>query len=208
MRMDKERLLSLAQEISPKYLVALYLVVVLAVGVAVSSALIAPQEKRLADLSLQLQQEKQKVAVVENFILTNPDMEKHQNELQQALKRAETALPDSMEVSAFLSQIERNARDTGVKLTSVKPGNAAERAGYRELPVEVSVEGTFFATMSFLKKLEDGARFNIPTSFLMQQKQNLLATRLNLQIFCYGNTTKPVTGAPPGAPAVHPAAVR
>ena len=208
MRMDKERLLSLAQEISPKYLVALYLVVVLAVGVAVSSVLFAPQEKRLADLSLQLQQEKQKVAVVENFILTNPDMEKHQNDLQQALKRAETALPDSMEVSAFLSQIERNARDTGVKLTSVKPGNAAERAGYRELPVEVSVEGTFFATMSFLKKLEDGARFSIPTSFLMQQKQNLLATRLNLQIFCYGNTPRPVTGAPPGAPAVQPAAVR
>ena len=151
--MDKERLLSLVQEISPKYLVALYLVIVLAVGVAVSSVIFAPQEKRLADLSLQLQQEKQKVAVVENFILTNPDMEKHQNDLQQALKRAETALPDSMEVSAFLSQIERNARDTGVKLTSVKPGNAAERAGYRELPVEVSVEGTFFATMSFLKNL-------------------------------------------------------
>ena len=61
MRMDKERLLSLAQEISPKYLVALYLVVVLAVGVAVSSVLFAPQEKRLADLSLQLQQEKQQL---------------------------------------------------------------------------------------------------------------------------------------------------
>ena len=208
MRMDKERLLSLAREISPKYLIALYLVVVLAVGVAVSSVIFAPQEKRLAELTLQLQQEKQKVAVVESFILTNPDMEKHQNELQQALQRAEIALPDSMGVSVFLSQIERNAREVGVKLTSVKPGAATERAGYRELPVEVSVEGTFFASMSFLKKLEDGARFNIPTSFLMQQKQNLLATRLNLQIFCYGNTPKPVTAAPPGAPAVQPAVVR
>lgn len=208
MRMDKDRLLSLAREISPKYLIALYLVVVLAVGVAVSSVIFAPQEKRLADLTLQLQQEKHKVAVVESFILSNPDMEKHQIELQQALQRAETALPDSMEVSFFLSQIERNAREVGVKLTSVKPGTATERAGYRELPVEVSVEGTFFATMSFLKKLEDGARFSIPTAFLMQQKQSLLATRLNLQIFCYGNTPKPVAAASPGTPAVQPAAVR
>ncbi|MHC1758856.1 MAG: type 4a pilus biogenesis protein PilO [Negativicutes bacterium] len=202
--MDKERLLSLVREISPKYLIALYLVVVLAVGVAVSSVVFAPQEKRLAELTLQLQQEKQKVAVVENFILTNPDMEKHQNELQQALQRAEIALPDSMDVSVFLSQIERNARDAGIKLTSVKPGATTERAGYRELPVEVSVEGTFLATMSFLKKLEDGARFSIPSAFLMQQKQNLLATRLNLQIFCYGNTPKSVTTAP----AVQPAALR
>jgi len=99
--MDKERLLSLVREISPKYLIALYLVVVLAVGVAVSSVIFSPQEKRLAELTLQLQQEKQKVAVVENFILTNPDMEKHQNELQQALQRAEIALPDSMDVSVF-----------------------------------------------------------------------------------------------------------
>ena len=208
MRMNKERLLSLAGEISPKYLIALYLVVLLAVTAVVSSVIFSPQEKRMAELTLQLQQEKQKVAVVENFILTNPDMEKYQNELQQALQRAEMALPDSMDVSAFLSQIERNAREAGVKLTSVKPGAATDRTGYREFPVEVSVEGTFFATMSFLKKLEDGARFSIPTSFLMQQKQNLLATRLNLQIFCYGNTPKPVTGAPPGAPAVQPAAVR
>lgn len=208
MRMDKERLLSLAREISPKYLVALYLAIVLAIGVTTSSVIFAPQEKRLAELTRQLQQEKQKVAVVESFILTNPDVEKYQNELQLALQRAEIALPDSMEVSAFLSQIERNARDAGVKLTSVKPGAATERAGYRELPVEVSVEGTFFATLSFLKKLEDGARFSIPSAFLMQQKQNLLVTRLNLQIFCYGNTPKPVTALPPGAPAVQPAVVR
>ena len=205
--MSKERLLSLGKEISPQYLIALYLAVVLVIGISLSSMVLYPQETRIDERTLQLQQEKQKVAVVESSILTNPDMDKHLAELQQALNRAETALPGSMDVSFFLAQLEQNARDGGVKLTYVKPGVLVDRAGYRELPVEVSVEGTFLATMSFLKRLEDGARFSVPAAFLIQQKQNLLTTRLNLQIFCYGITPRPASAAP-GSPAVQPPAVR
>jgi len=200
--MDNKRLLFLIKKVSPKYLAALYLVLVLAMGLCVASIVLQPQKMRIAERTRQLKQEQQKVALVENFVLAHQDAEQYLTELQQALGRAETALPDSLNVSAFLAQLETDAQASGVKLTNVKPSVVTDRLGYRELPIEVSVEGSFAATMSFLKKLEDGARFSAPAAFLIQQKQNTLATRLNLQIFCYGISSRPAASVAAPGPQV------
>ena len=197
--MNRQKLLSLIREVSPQYLVILYLALILALGVGVSTLVLYPQETRISERQRQLQQEMQKVAAVENFVLTNPDMDKHLADLQQALLRAEKSLPGSMDTANFLAEIEKEARVAGVRLTGVKPGALVDRAGYREMPVEISVEGNYFATLSFLKKLEDTARFNVPASFLIQQKQNALATRLNLQIFCYGVSVRPAAQPQPAS---------
>ena len=195
--MNRQKLLSLIREVSPQYLVILYLALILALGVGVSTLVLYPQETRISERQRQLQQEMQKVAAVENFVLTNPDMDKHLADLQQALLRAEKSLPGSMDTANFLAEIEKEARAAGVRLTGVKPGAIVDRAGYREMPLEISVEGNYFATLSFLKKLEDTARFNVPASFLIQQKQTALATRLNLQIFCYGVSVRPAAPQQP-----------
>ena len=197
--MNRQKLLSLIREVSPQYLVILYLALILALGVGVSTLVLYPQETRISERQRQLQQEMQKVAAVENFVLTNPDMDKHLADLQQALLRAEKSLPGSMDTANFLAEIEKEARVAGVRLTGVKPGALVDRAGYREMPVEISVEGNYFATLSFLKKLEDTARFNVPASFLIQQKQNALATRLNLQIFWYGVSVRPAAQPQPAS---------
>lgn len=200
--MGKDKLLGLIKDVDRRYLVALYLVLVLALGMLVSSVLLYPQEVRGGELKLQLQQEQQKLATVENFILANPDTDKRLVELEQSLLRVEKSLPGSLDVSVFMGQLQRDAAATGVKLVNVKPSAMVDRAGYREMPIEVSVDGNYFAMLAFLKKLEDGERFSLPTGFLVQQKQEKLTTRLNLQIFCYGVTPKPSPGAAnPGAPA-------
>ena len=198
--MGKERLTALIKGIAPRYLVALYLVLVLALGMAVSSLLLLPQELRISTLASQLQAERQKVAMVENFILAYPDADKRLFELQQSLARVETALPGSLDVSVFMSQLQRDAAATGVRLTNIKPSVLVDRAGYREMPIEVSFEGNYHTMLAFLKKLEDGERFSLPTGFLIQRKQDKLTTRLNLQIFCYGVTPRPAPGVAPQAP--------
>jgi type IV pilus assembly protein PilO len=206
---NKERIFALTREVAPQYLVALYLVLVLTVGFVVSSLVLQPQELRIAAISRQLSQEQQKLALIEKFILTYPNGEKRLNELQQSLLRVEKALPGSLDVSAFMAQLERDAQAAGVRLVNLKPSLMVDRAGYRELPIEVSLEGGYFQTMSFLKKLEDGERFSLPAAFLIQKKLDKLSTRLNLQIFCYGITPKATSGVvqpavlpvPPALPA-------
>ena len=199
--MNKERLLALTKDVSPRYLVVLYLVLVVALGLVISSLLLYPQELRQNELSAQLQQARQKVAVVETFVLTHPNTEQYLTELQMAITRADRALPPSPDISIFLAQLEKDAKVAGVKMTGVKPAVVIDRAGYREMPVEVSIEGNYFATLTFLKRLEDGERFSVPAAFLIQQKPNNLATRLNLQIFSFGLTPRPAA-TPPGTPPV------
>jgi type IV pilus assembly protein PilO len=205
--MGKERFAVLVKGIAPRYLVALYLVLVLALGVLGSSLLLYPQEARINAIASQVQAERQKVVVVENFVLAHPDADKRLLDLQQSLVKVEKALPGSLDVSVFMSQLERDAIATGVRLVQIRPSALADRAGYREMPIEVSVEGTYYATLAFLKKLEDGERFSLPTAFLIQRKQDKLLTRLNLQIFCYGVTPRPTAVTPsPGQPAAIPPA--
>jgi len=200
--MGKEQLLALLKGIAPRYLVALYLVLVLALGMVVSSVLLVPQEARIAEMARQLQSEQQKLTTVENFLLAYPDADKRLFELQQSLARVEKALPGSLDVSVFMSQLERDAVATGVRLVNIKPSVLVDRAGYREMPIEVSVEGNYYATLAFLKKLEDGERFSLPTAFLIQRKQDKLSTRLNLQIFCYGVTPRSAAPPPPTQPVL------
>ena len=205
--MDKERLLSYFKGVSAQYLVVLYLVLLLAAGFVLSTMVLLPQEQRIDALALQLKAEQQKVAVVESFILSNPDTGKHLSDLNLALQKVEKALPGSMDLSHFLQQLERDAKAAGVRLVNVKPSALADRAGYREMPIELTVEGSYYSTLSFLKKLEDGERFSLPASFLIQRKQDKLSTRLNLQIFCYGVTPKPAAPLPAAAPPGLPAAL-
>lgn len=197
--MSRGQLVALFKEVSPVYLVVLYLVLVVALGVFVSSLLLYPQELRIAEKKRLLQQEEQKVNVVENYILAHPDADKRMAELQQSLLRVEKALPGSMDVSVFMGQLQKDATEAGVRILSVRPSALVDRAGYREMPVEVTLEGNFFQTMAFLKKLEDGERFSLPNTVLVQKKQETLTSRLNLLIFCYGITPRP-TGTP-AAPA-------
>ena len=202
--MYKEKLLTLIKGVAPRYLLVLYIVLVLALGMGLSSAVLYPQEVRIRDLENKLRGEQQKVAAVENFILTHPNTEQYLTEMQQSQARTELLLPGVLDVSKFIAQVEKNARDSGVKLLNVKPAASVDRAGYREMPVELSVEGSFFGIMAFMKKMEDGERFSLPTAFLIQPKTNSLVARLNLQIFAYGN---PPRSAPVPAPTPAPAPV-
>ena len=203
--MDKDRLLASFKGVSVQYLVVLYLVLLLAAGFVLSTLLLLPQEQRIEALALQLKAEQQKVAVVESFILSNPDTAKHLSDLNLALQKVEKSLPGSLDLSHFLQQLERDAKAAGIRLINVKPSAMTDKAGYREMPIELTVEGSYYSTLSFLKKLEDGERFSLPASFLIQRKQDKLTTRLNLQIFCYGVTPKSTTPAPAAAPSGLPA---
>ena len=199
--MIKEKLLALLKGIAPRYLVVLYLVLVGAVGVAVSSLILYPQELRILELERQILADRQKLNAVESFILAHPNTEQYLTELQRSQARTEFLLPSQIDVAKYVEQLEKDARASGVKLLNIKPSAAADKAGYREMPVELSVEGSFYSIMSFIKKMEDGERFSVPTAFLIQPKQNTLMARMNLQVFAYGNPPRSAPAAPaPKAP--------
>ncbi len=145
-----------------------------------------PQRQRIAAVAAQYELENRQVAVIENFARLYPQPEKYYAELSQRSTRVNKLLPDNHELGDFLVQAEQAAKAANIQLAQIKPGQIANKNGYREVPVEIIIKGDFFQTMNFIKALEDGTRFNILTSIVMQSRQGLLETKLMVAVYSFG----------------------
>lgn len=204
--MNDQRWQELTKKVAPRYLIALYAVLLLAIGVLFSSFFLVPQETRMAALDGQWTNERQQVEKVESFLLAHPDLDRYLAELDATLARTDRLLPINVDISKFIAQLEKDARETGVRLNTVKPSPLVPRQGYRELPVEITFDGKFYPTMAFIKRLEDGDRFASATGIVIQQQKEVLQTKLNLVIYVFGVPAAPQAATPAGAPGNQPAA--
>jgi hypothetical protein len=70
------------------------------------------------------------------------------------LYRLDTALPSQADQAAVLFQLQRVAKVSGVKLQGVSPQTAqAMGSGYTVQPINLTLEGSYFAVTQFLRNL-------------------------------------------------------
>ena len=163
--------------------------------------LVWPQWVRLAEIKAQYQQEHSRVQVIENFATAEPDADRYLAELDKKLMLVNQMLPSSADISDVLVQMEGYARASGVKVILLTPQQAANKIGYREIPVEMTVKGTFLEIINFIKKIEDGTRFSAIRSITLKSdaRQNSLDMNIVVVVYSYG-----VVLVPPNAPANTP----
>jgi type IV pilus assembly protein PilO len=145
-----------------------------------------PQRAYIDALNTQIQGRQQQLKVIESFVLNHPDVDQYIEELEQTLTQADCALPDQLNSSDFMVQIEQISKACGLQLLQIKPAPVVNQNGYRQIPLEINTRGTFFQTINFLTKLEGIPRFNAVTSIDMQLRQNLLETKMIVVIYSYG----------------------
>ncbi|QDR80331.1 type 4a pilus biogenesis protein PilO [Sporomusa termitida] len=148
--------------------------------------IIQEQNEQITALTTRLQAENQKLAVIQGFAYSHPEPAAFLVELERKLLQAEAMLPNQPELGGLLAQVEQAARACGLQLVEIKPATAVAKAGYREMPVEIGIKGTFAQTAEFLKKLEDIPRFNSLTQVSMNSRQGILESKLVLIVYSYG----------------------
>ena len=74
------------------------------------------QQQCLAQLNTDLQMIKQKVQVLEGFLVQHPDLKQYEKELQDKTDLVNSKLPADKDISSFIMQIEDSAKKTNVKL--------------------------------------------------------------------------------------------
>ncbi|HYC69932.1 MAG TPA: hypothetical protein VEB66_01920 [Opitutaceae bacterium] len=84
--------------------------------------------------------------------------------MREAAKEVEARLVRRSQLAINLQYFYKMESDSGVKILDVRqgePGQArnAPRTTYTGIPYNVSVQGTFAQTLSFLKRLENGRHF-------------------------------------------------
>jgi type IV pilus assembly protein PilO len=74
-------------------------------------------------------------------------------DLEVKLKAVLMELPDARQIHDLLSNIETLARESGLVVNLFKPGGDVIRDFYAEVPVSVSVEGTYHQVASFFDEV-------------------------------------------------------
>jgi len=154
--------------------------------------LLLPQWTRVDELTAQYNMEQQQVKVIETFVQAHPNPEQHLLELDSKITQVDKMMPDNPEISSFLAEVEQLSRECGVQLGYLKLGKTVNKEGYREIEVEISLNGKFPQIMNFLSKTENGTRFISVTNIGMQLGKNSLESKLSAKIYSYGVPAAPV----------------
>lgn len=178
-----------------KYIIVLSILVLLAVIWTFLLLIYLPQTARNNELRQQLFSQQQQIKTVEAFALAHSEADKHLAELERRQAMLDRMLPSSPDLSDFVVQMERAAKEAGVQISQLKPSVPVNKEGYREIPVEILIKGNFFQTAAFFKKLEDGQRFSLVQTLSMQSRQSVLDCKVNATVYAFGVST------PPNAPA-------
>jgi len=112
---------------------------------------IADKEQNVESLT---QDRNRKAALVANLQQAKQEVA----DLNAALKRAITQLPDTKEIPDLLSGISAVARDAGLEIQQFKQKPEVYQEFYAEVPVEILVRGPYWQVESFFQRVSDLTR--------------------------------------------------
>lgn len=137
------------QRLTPKtlgVLVGAAGVVVLALGLYM---LVLPQRHKAADLTQQISQTQTQIFVARAAAAKKPEERVPVSNLFKLAK----AMPDQTDMTGIILQLQKTADAAGVELASIQPGSPAAGVGYTTQPLNLTIDGKYFAVTKFLEGL-------------------------------------------------------
>lgn len=170
-----------------KHIIALTSMILIVVIYLFYAYVFVPQQAQVDQLSAQCKQEQTKVDTIEAFQQKHPDIKQYLAELDDKKTATDAMLPDDSDMREFLLQAEKAAKDGGLPLMTVKYDKIKSQKGYREIPVQMTVNGNYFQTVNFLKNIEESQRYNSVQKVVMKMDKGVIKTDITSSIFVYGN---------------------
>lgn len=146
------------------------------------------------------QQERARLAQVEQFVKSHPDGETYVREVAAQTARADALLPDAAAMPSFLASVEATAHKSGVHLAAIKPQTPQPQQGYSRLPVEITVQGSYGDILGLLSGLQDLPRYTTVTRLEIHAPR-LGASQLEAKIMAEIYATAPQAENQPGIAA-------
>lgn len=114
---------------------------------------------------------------------------KEVKDLEVKLKVALAELPDEKEIPDLLNNMSNLARDAGLEVSLFKPNPEVFRDFYAEVPVTVSVEGTFHQVATFFDEVGRLPRVvNINQIFIREPKPAEGEEQMRIKSDCMATT--------------------
>jgi hypothetical protein len=210
------------QRIPKPAAIALVVVALLVVGALGYFVVISPKRSASADLAVQIEATETEI---QNRRLAGRSASKAEPIRAADLFRVTKAMPGKPDMPGVLLELNRIARDTGIRFESITPGDSADAGGYMRQPIDVIFEGSFYELSDFLYRVRTlvsvnngrlratGRLFTVRTLSFVKAEQGFPQIRATLGVdaYVYGTGAATPPGAPPPAaqpPAVQPPAAQ
>jgi Tfp pilus assembly protein PilO len=209
------------QRIPKPAAIALVVVALLVVGTLGYLLVISPKRSASADLAAQIEATEAEIQTRRLAVRSAPKAEP----IRAAdLFRVTKAMPGKPDMPGVLLELNRIARDTGIRFESITPGDSADAGGYLRQPIDVIFDGSFYELSDFLYRVRTlvsvhngrlratGRLFTVRTMSFVESEKGFPQIRATLGVDAYvygtGAATPPPAAPPPAAqpPAAQPPA--
>jgi type IV pilus assembly protein PilO len=129
--------------------IALLAAILVIEAAALYFGLYQPRQKELADLRGRLQGLQNEVQDKQRIAANLPKMKQEYQQLQKDLESALTELPNQKEIPSLLTGITSVGKSAGLDFLLFRPKPEAVKDFYAEVPVDISVSGSFYSVANF-----------------------------------------------------------
>jgi Tfp pilus assembly protein PilO len=191
---------------------AIVIVALLVVSAAGYFLLISPQRSRSAELAKEAE-------AVQTEIQTRRLAAKQSNNVEPIrvadLFRVSKAMPSTDDMPGVILELNRIARETGIRFESITPQDAADAGGYQRRAIDLVFDGNFYELSDFLFRLRslvrvrggeleaNGRLFTVNSLNFVESERAFpqIKATLSLSSFVYGTgeATTPAAAQPPPA---------
>lgn len=162
-----------------------------------------PQASRLSQLAQEKQQEEKKYKEAETTLARLKAAKKEAPEIEAKLVVLSKRMPEEPELPSLLVELQDVANKAGIDFVSIKPSapvtkETKDKKKYSEIPLSISLTGSFFDVVDYLYRLEKMPReIKIQTTGVATTLDAYpeLAVELSGFTFVLGEAKTPPAGA-------------
>ena len=122
---------------------------IILISAAFYSLLYSPQADEIAKLNESIEAAQTEKSIKQKRAANLPKLQKELGELDVRLKEAIAQLPSKKEIADLLSSIATKAQESGLDINLFRPRPENYKDFYAEIPVEISIKGTFHNVIMF-----------------------------------------------------------
>ena len=129
--------------------IILFVVILLLEAAALGWFLCRPVFEEHKDLKTELSRLEDEVSEKEATVANLPQLQLEYEQLNRALAQALTELPNSQEIPSLLTNITNVGKGSGLDFLVFRPRPEAVKGFYADVPVDISVSGSFHSVANF-----------------------------------------------------------
>lgn len=196
--------------------IAIVVVSLLVVTAAGYFFLISPQRSKASELATEAESIE---AQIQALRIANAQVRNVEPIKVADLFRVGKAMPSTDDMPGVLLELNRIARDTGIRFESITPQDAADAGGYMRRPIDLVFDGNYYELSDFLYRLRSlvrvrggqleatGRLFTVTSLNFVESERKFprIKATLNLTAYVYGTGATP-PAQPPSPPPAQPGA--